>query len=325
MHDTGKFFSFQRRRGGISVKAIIGILLILSAGALYVSSSGHTEAKTAALKEAKETCVAIKDANVSDPAIEGKLAFLSGTAKSSETLTDNLGISTPGSAVLMSRTVSYYQWVETVRDKKVGDKTITEYRYSREWVDSPVNSLLFKSFGYTNSTLLEVKKTRLNASAVKIGAYKLPSFAVAAMSPSASMPIVLTPEKIAELERLVVTSRSSSSPVMEQYVHVVAGDANQLYFGRNPRIPEIGDVVVTYLYTPSEKVSLIGKVQGGALTEAKTSDGIELHFAKEGTMTFEGMFDYLLKDTASTGKLAAVGSAVLGLIGVWLLVRGLRS
>jgi len=99
-------------RIGDSFKGIIGgILLILIAVVLLFWNEGRAVKRYKTLQEGRGAVVSVSVTTV-DPANEGKLIHVTGTAETDATLTDPIfGISV--NAVKLRRSVEMYQWEES--------------------------------------------------------------------------------------------------------------------------------------------------------------------------------------------------------------------
>jgi hypothetical protein len=154
----------------------------------------------------------MKDIAAQPSQYEGKLVHAIGKAETQNVLEDgNFGIKTPGPAVMMSREVQYYQWVETSKTEKKkklggGEETVTTYYYNTEWVRHPVDSMQFREYGdanvpfpHRNFVRAEVENLDVVAPDVSFGAYKLNDGQKRSIGGAQPMKVVIPAEKLAEL------------------------------------------------------------------------------------------------------------------------------
>ena len=167
-------------RLGNSIKGVVvGGVLFIAGIPLLFWNEGRSVKTTKALEEGAANCVVVPSADSVDAANEGKLIHITGTAKTEDTLTDELfsGVSMKG--MRLSRTVEYYQWVENSKSEKKknlggSETTTTTYTYSKKWVSSPEDSSEFKEAGHDNTiSFAEAENTTQYASQAALGAFSL--------------------------------------------------------------------------------------------------------------------------------------------------------
>ena len=99
---------------------------------------------------------------------------------------------------------------------------------------------------------------------------------------------------------------------------IVHTQGNVVYIGRNPNVPEVGDVRITFTKDMPSKVSLIAKVIGDTFTYYKAKNGYKLDLLYMGENTAEEMFD----SEHATNKMILW---LLRILGVIIIIAGLRS
>lgn len=286
--------------GGIGT----GFILLIAATVMLWWNEGRAVKTAKMLDEAEGVAVHMPDVNTFDPEFEGKLIHANGTVVTLDSLIDSdfkVGVT----GMYLSRSVEYYQWVETssskTEDKLGGSQEVTTtYDYKKEWTSSPVNSSEFKDPQYKNANAGGVRKQvedkTVLAEHATIGAYKLPSEMISSFPRSNAMPLKLT----------------LSGDSLMQIVN------NVIYFGANPNAPEVGDVRVEYRYVPAKNaVSLIAKVQGDTFTRYVAKNGKTFSSLITGTKSMEEMFE---SEKAGNTML----TWVLRILGFILISAGLK-
>ena len=204
--------SWGSKVGGSFKGMIVALVLFVAFTIELYWNEGRTVRTTGAINEARSVCVEMKDIAAQPSQYEGKLVHAIGKAETQNVLEDgNFGIKTPAPAVMMSREVQYYQWVETSKTEKKkklggGEETVTTYYYNTEWVRHPVDSMQFREYGdanvpfpHRNFVRAEVENLDVVAPDVSFGAYKLNDGQKRSIGGAQPMKVVIPAEKLAEL------------------------------------------------------------------------------------------------------------------------------
>lgn len=99
------------------------------------------------------------------------------------------------------------------------------------------------------------------------------------------------------------------------YVHVVD---NQLYFGYNPAVPEIGDVIITFDKVDQGTISILAMVEGSSFKKFTAKNGKSLLTVSRGEVSMDQMFQN--QHDANT-----MWTWVLRILGVMLVIGGLKG
>lgn len=128
--------SWGSRIGGSFKGILVGVLMVVAAFVVLFWNEGRAVQTAKSLKEGAGAVVSVQAQTV-DPANNGKLVHVSGTATTKETLRDGeFMVSAQG--LRLRRVVQMYQWQERSRSetkKKLGGgtETVTTYTYSKIW------------------------------------------------------------------------------------------------------------------------------------------------------------------------------------------------
>ena len=287
-------------RLGNSFKGIgTGILLIVAATVLLWWNEGRTVRTGDAIAEAQMVTEPIPSIDKIDSAFEGKLVYARGNAVTNDELTDPVfGVKV--NAIKMRRHVEYYQWVEHSKSEKRtklggGEETVTTYTYSKEWVDTPVDSQTFKKMeGHENKTRIQSENVSWIAPNVTFGAYRFPEFLTRSISGEKALTISLSDAQRAELQKAFFAPNANmdtSQVVGQQGASMIHIQGNTLYVGRQPGTPSIGDVRVTFFETPAAEVSILAKVNGDTFVPFRASNGNTFSRLSMGVQDMNSMFD----------------------------------
>lgn len=267
---------------------------------------------------------------VKSPDMEGQLVHAVALATTTDSLSDgtfNVG----AVAVKLHRTVEYYQWIEhekTEKKDKIGgaQETTHTYTYSKEWCGSPINSAEFKDPDYQalNFVYQNLEDASSAAENVSFGAYRLNSSQVGSFHNEQPMAVTLDEDLTKQMDKAArdnaraFLTRGGLLDLVPDSAAIVHTQGNVVYIGRNPNVPEVGDVRITFTKDMPSKVSLIAKVIGDTFTYYKAKNGYKLDLLYMGENTAEEMFD----SEHATNKMILW---LLRILGVIIIIAGLRS
>ena len=195
-------------RVGNSFKAIgSGFLLFVAGTALLWWNEGRAVKTEKMLDEAGSAYVEMENPNKKDASLEGELICGTALATTEDSLTDaQFGVG--AKAISLKRTVEYYQWVEHEQEQKedkLGGKevTTTTYTYTKEWVDSPIESASFKDPAYQNKNMVlaTYEDAEQYAENVSWGAYKLPESLISRISSSEGLELAIAEDLLKQLDK----------------------------------------------------------------------------------------------------------------------------
>ena len=195
-------------RVGNSFKAIgSGFLLFVAGTALLWWNEGRAVKTEKMLDEAGSAYVEMENPNKKDASLEGELICGTALATTEDSLTDaQFGVG--AKAISLKRTVEYYQWVEHEQEQKedkLGGKevTTTTYTYTKEWVDSPIESASFKDPAYQNKNMVlaTYEDAEQYAENVSWGAYKLPESLISRISSSEGLELAMAEDLLKQLDK----------------------------------------------------------------------------------------------------------------------------
>lgn len=293
--------SYGQRLGGSFKGILFGIILFIGATVLLWWNEGRAVKTDKMLKQAEKVAVHVESVASLNPEYEGKLIHATAMAETSEHLTDELnGIDVV--AISLIRDVEYYQWVENsesqTKDKfGGGQETVTTYSYDRKWTSDPVDSDNFKDPAYRGKNTVNEKieaETKYSPN-VNFGAYKLPEFLIKGIHNEAMVEV----------------------PVKDttSYRHVTG---NQVYYGKNPLSPEIGDVRLTYNMVEPQQVSLMAVVSGGTFDKFTAKNGYSMGLVESGEVSMDQMFQ-------QQHEMNNILLWVLRILGFILVLTGLKG
>ncbi len=231
-----------------SIKGIlVGFFLLIGTFSLLFWNEGRAVHRARIVDAGRSSVVALEEPTV-DPANQGRLVHLFGELDSNEKVRDPQ-ISLEVEGVRLERNVEMYQWQEHDRERTEksasgSERTVTEHAYERVWSPTAIDSSRFAEAGHYNPPMTLVSKT-FDAVNVAVGSFRL------------SPPLVAQVGGFQEIPALPEVAARAN---VGRPVHV-AGTA--YYAGRNPNVPEIGDLRVTFRFAPAgQVVTVIGQQVG---------------------------------------------------------------
>ena len=323
---TGYGTRLKNSLGGV----LIGILMFIGGTILLWWNEGRAVKTSDMLKEGQKNYVEMENPAVKSPDMEGQLVHAVALATTTDSLSD--GIFNVGAvAVKLHRTVEYYQWIEhekTEKKDKIGgaQETTHTYTYSKEWCGSPINSAEFKDPDYQalNFVYQNVEDESSAAENVTFGAYRLNSGQVSTFHNEQPMPVALDTAFAKQLDKAArdnaraFLSRGGLLDLVPDSAAIVHVQDNVVYIGRNPNVPEVGDVRITFTKDMPSKVSIIAKIAGDTFTYYKAKNGYKLDLLYMGENTAEEMFD----SEHATNRIILW---ILRILGTLIIIGGLRS
>lgn len=339
--------SYGSRLGGSLRGMLTGLILFFAATALLWWNEGRAVKQSDAIKDAESSYVEMDNPNKLDPSLDGELVYATCLATTKEILEDpDFGVK--ANAINIARKVEFYQWQEesdSHSEDKLGgaQETTTTYTYKVGWTHRPVNSDEFKDPAYKgkNSVLANVEDGQWSAQEVTFGAYNLPEFAISSLRADEQLQVEVAEDQLKQWEKklnpnakniakqsidMVAAAQNDTNVVVKdtvevpkmtfetEYIHV---GSNQIYLGKDPSKPQIGDVRISYYKCSPTKCSLIAKVKGNTFTRYKAKNGKMFAMVEKGVRDSDEMIQGA-KDANS------FWTWVLRIFGLFLLYTALR-
>ncbi len=334
------------RLGG-AFKGIITGFIIIALGTVLLWWNEERTFKTAgAIGEAQLVTEDVEDISRVDPSLDGKVIHAAARAETKDILRDPI-FGAHINAIKLTRKVEYYQWRENSEShtrKKLGggEETVTTYTYSREWVSSPIDSGAFHDPEYANATvrygsdagpndvLANIEDDDLWAKNVTFGAYNLPDRLIHSIQGSENLNLDAQSLDISAITGVVQVSelyakrylgrRQLLPDEIKKFVHV---SGSTIYLGMSPNTPHIGDVRVTFSYTPMAQVSIIAKVFKNTFEAYKASNGYDFIQLSMGAVSMEKMFEGAKSANNIMAWLLRLGGLILVIIGLKMILAPL--
>ena len=319
------------QRMGESFKGILtGFVLFVAGFPLLFWNEGRAVA-TAKSLDAGQKAVVSAAAEKVDPANEGKLVHVTGTATTKDVLSDTLfGVN--ATAIKLEREVEIFQWVEHEETKreKVGDKIreTTKYTYEKKWCDAPVSSAEFKEAGHDNPPVVAFEDTEKIADNVTLGAFRLGQMSIKRIGGAVPLTLpddhALPPELAGAKIREGVVYVPGKAPVAapaapSNAVATASADASNAVATASVgyALPEVGDQRVKFKQVLPHEVSIVGRQLGNTFSTWTAPNGRDVYLQRDGVKDAESMF--AAAKSANTFK-----TWLLRLIGFLAMFFGLK-
>ena len=320
---------------------VTGIVLFFAATALLWWNEGRAVKTADMLEEAQGVCVEMANPDKVDRSMDGELVCVSGLATTEDSLVDEqYGIG--AKAISLQRKVEYYQYVEhseTKKEDKLGGKQVetTTYTYKKDWVSSPVESGEFHDPAYQNknTVLATVENKDLWAENVTFGAYKLTPALFHSISSKEAFDVVLSDDMLRQMDKdaktayerfygaVTTTAKpqavtdstgTATEPSPYDFIHV---NKNEIYYGRTPNAPEVGDVKVTFEVIVPAKVTVIAQTAEDTFKPFKAKNGKTFETLVMGKKTADEIFE-------SENSANSTWTWILRIAGIFLVIFSLK-
>jgi hypothetical protein len=290
----------------------IGLLLFVISLPLLFWNEGRAVHRARTLAEGRGAVVEATAETV-DPAQEGMLVHLVGTATATTPLVDPQNqVQAPPGSLRLQRTVEMYQWRERSESKRQrsgggGERRSTRYTYEQTWSSTALDSSRFEQPEGHQNPPMPMQGASFDAMPVVVGAR--------ALTPALT-------GQIDNFQPLPVQAAQVPQLGMQAGGRPVSQSGEWIYLGANPNVPMVGDVRVRWQVAPSTEVSILAG-QAGPSFGSWTSDSgntLEQNLAV-GRVSADDMFTGLeAGNTYLTWGLRFLGW-FLGFIGLTLVFR----
>jgi hypothetical protein len=289
------------RIGGTIKGIFIGIILIIVSFPVLFLNEGRAVKTQKTLEEGASSVVKVS-AEAVDAKNEGKLVYLSGSATSEGTLSDDQ-FKVTSDALKLRRKVEFYQWKEekkTETRKKLGggEETVTTYDYVKKWSERPINSSNFhKSKEYKNPEPA-LSKAEWVKDSIKFEAF------------------MLSPGLAGQIDNFSALQAPAPAELPAEIVgKKLHKNGSGFYLGADPATPAIGDMRVSHEAAPPGVVSVIAVQKGNAFIPFNAKAGGTIEMLSTGVVTAEAMF----AEAHSSNRII---TWVLRLFGVVMMFNG---
>jgi hypothetical protein len=283
---------------------IFGFLLLVGSIILLWWNEGRTIEQADALAEGLEKTRVLASPKY-DVVNEEALVFIQSPLKGGKLHDSTFNVSTTG--LILKRTVYMYQWKESVseerKEKLGGDVEVTKtYNYTKVWNERPYDSSYFKKREeHVNPPFLYHKET-FN-------------------SPASIGDFTLSPEVLSQAkgyQKLMLHNLD----ITQTLAQIVDGE---IYIGKTPSSPQIGDVRIVYSYIPEGLFSIIAQQSGTILKPYLTTNKHTLAFVRAGAHTPELIFAQEQSDNVMMAWLLRALGLFLMFLGFTMILGPLQT
>lgn len=240
-------------------------MLLYLAVTLLLRNESQAVKVAAGLREASGRVVNV-DAEHPDPSTNGQLVYVTGMATADKPVKDPV-FHVRAKALVLSRTVSMYQWVENDDVETQNGHTIHSYTYSKHWNAEPISSGDFSEPKGHENPPMPVQSQQFVAAA-HCGALTL--------DPS--------------LTAMLANGQPLQLPANQALRRGWRRTQQGVYKGADPNNPAIGDLRVSFAITPNQMVSVVAANQAGALTTYQTTNGATIELIATGLKPESALF-----------------------------------
>ncbi len=264
-----------------SIKGILlGFILIVAAIMLLWWNEGRAVKVAKGLTEGAGAVVAVSAESVQAEQ-EGKLVHLSGPLNTDETLYDEIFTVTAPNALKLKRQVEMYQWEEqqsSKTEKKLGGKeeTVTTYSYQKTWSPRVIASSQFKKpDGHVNPTQMPYESHTQEANVISLKAFKLSPGLKSQLNAWEALP----------------AQESDLSNLSSELGDRAKISGGNIFIGKNPTSPEVGDLKISFATVQPATVSVIAQQKDDSFHPYKTKQDTHIEMLSIGEVTAADMFE----------------------------------
>ncbi len=308
--DTYSNQSWFSRIKSALVGVIIGLLLFVFSFPVLISNEGRSIHTYQALTLGQGQTHAASIGSI-DPNNQGKPIYLTGMAKTTSNLQDDLfSISVP--ALQLRRHVEMYQWQEkksSEQKKNLGGSTTTKtsHTYIKTWSSSLIDSQSFQQTqGHQNPTSMPFSSKTFTATSASLGVFSLPPSLINKLSDRQTLPLSNVDFDKEELAGLPTHKLGDS-----------------FFLGNNPEQAQIGDITVSYKIIPLSNISVIAAQQNSSLSPYQVTEDNSIYLIQPGTVSIPGMYAIAQKNNQILTWLLRAGGLLMMFIGIMLILRPL--
>ena len=258
------------RVGGSLVGMLVGFLLVpISIVVLYWNEGRAVDAIRSLDQGAKQTIEA--GANPS-PGNDGKLVHVTGPLTTSAAARDPAFHVTAPNLIRLHRQVEMYQWEQQTSSsshEEIGGSKTTEttYSYRKVWSENEIDSADFKKPAGHRNPEMPVKSGTYDGKNVRLGEYRL------------------DPQVLSGLDQFKsISIEGADAP--EDF----KASGNNLYSGRDPANPEIGDIRVSFTGVAAQTASAVAGQSGNTLSPFTGENGYTIALVKPGVASAAELF-----------------------------------
>lgn len=289
-------------RIGGSIKGIItGLIMFFIAFPLLFWNEGRAVDRIKTLEEGSGSVISISADSI-DPVNDQKLVHVIAKASTDDILTDS-DFNVSANAIKLRRIVKTYQWkqnTQTNKEKQLGggEKTTTEYTYTKVWQSRLINSDNFKLAEHKNPKAVPFKNFSTQAQNVSYGAFAFPDS--------------LT-HKMARYKPINIDAELLSP---SQKAKDIAPYNGGYYIGSDPLEPEIGDMKIHFEIVEPATVSIVAQQIGNTFSPYSTKAGGDILLLEYGAISSNKIFKSALSSNT-------IFTWILRIIGLFLMATGL--
>jgi hypothetical protein len=257
-----------------SIKGVVvGLILFIVAFPVLWFNEGYAVKTARSLTQGAKVVVDVPSDKV-DPANEGKLVHVTGTATTGETVTDPM-FGVAANTIRLRRKVEMYQWKETSSTQKQkniggGETSRTVYTYTQVWSEQPIASTAFKEGQGHQNPAMPYSSADYFARDMRLGAFKLTQGLVSQFTGADPVDVSLT--------KLPASMRARAQQVDSGFQ---IGDVVS---------PTTGDLRVVFAQLKSPEVSIVSRQVQDTFEPYRASAGGTVELVAMGVQSADAMF-----------------------------------
>lgn len=306
---------YGSRLGNSFKKILFWILLVILSIIMLAWNENNFVEQKAALNEGQKKVVSTI-ASPLNPDLEGKLVYFHGESSSPAEALKDEDFAVVSDDLKLIRTVEMYQWrehaEEECQDNYGGSETCTTtYDYTKEWNEEKINSDdFYREIGHKNPKKWDYRSKVFQKEPILIWEYQLAPEFVDQLTTKTVLGLkdqeILVPENY-QLAQNPQNSTWEEAWESKKLFHIWT---EELYIGKNPDEPQIGDLRIRFETVAAGMTSVVGQQSGTHLINYTTSNGRKIWLLENGIVSVEAMFTH----AHNANKLMTWGIRAFGLL-----------
>ncbi len=266
----------RERDTPLSLLLTLGIALLLIFGSGLYSMEKHFATQSKSLSELEETAVPMKNITQVDAALNNKLIYAQGPAKTNDNLIDDrFGINVKGLGLVYN--VYFYQDVDTGEGFEV------------DWISNPDMYLNPQDYDINAHIFDELTGKTVYVKDATLGAYTIDPTLLQGLHDATPMELRITPAQLEALHEAMYAAGKKALYIpdsIEMYDKAKKDMKNprmlakivdnEIYLGYDPKDPQLGDMRITFSVIPEQDVSVIALPEGNTLMPYKDSSNLSI-------------------------------------------------
>ncbi len=291
------------------VGTFMGLIMVPASVGLLAWNEYRTIHRTRALNEGAELVQTVEDPAVASSSLAGSLIHLNGKADTQERLRDNM-FGVEEQAIRLTRNAEMYQWVESKKTKKKGNRKKTTYEYDLKWASGREDHASFEHPDGHENPNPKFTGQKMEAANVNLGGYILNKSLINSI----------------HSDELVALTDEFVEALPEEVRGEVRVSGEFLYWSKegepNSETPQLGDQRISFEVVRPTNVSLVSATKENApeqLQPYTTTNGEKIEKLYVGDFTAAEVFEKMQGENSMWAWIFRGGGFLISFVGFTMI------